>query len=631
MAQKLPAELLEALYDMATKLRMHSVRTTSIAKSGHPTSCSSMAEIISVLFFNVMRCSVRQPRHHANDRFILSKGHAAPILYAAWAEAGAFSISDLDNLRKLPHDLEGHPTPRLEFIDVATGSLGQGLSVAAGMAFCGKYFDQADYRVYCLLGDGETAEGAVWEALSFSSFYHLDNLCAIIDCNRLGQTRPTALAHDTGAYRRRLEAFGWNVLVVNGHSVEELLEAFSSATTTADKPTCIVAKTYKGYIFPNIEDTDGWHGKALGDKSEGVMTHLKGLLHKPEGSVPLKMKPPSKCVGPCVSLLNIELPSPPSYSKEIATRAAYGTALAKLASQHPRIIALDGDMGNSTFSEKVKEIDPQRFVECFIAEQNLIGVGIGLACRDRCVVFCSTFAAFLCRAYDQIRMAAISQSNINICGSHCGVSIGEDGPSQMALEDLAMFRAIPGCTIFYPSDAVSCERAVELAANTPGICYIRTTRPNTPVIYKADDKFAVGKAKIVAQGNEDKCLVISGGVTLHEVLKAKKLLSQQEPVVDIRVMDVFTVKPLDSEGILREAIACGGRVVTVEDHYPEGGIGEAVLSACSSKEDILVKVLAVPKIPRSGPPQDLLNRYGIAAEPIAKAVAQFLSCYCKDK
>lgn len=629
MAQKVSSEVISDLYDMANKLRIHSVRSTSLAKSGHPTTCSSMAEIISVLFFHTMRYSVKHSRHHANDRFVLSKGHAAPILYAAWAEAGAFPIKELDNLRKLPYDLEGHPTPRLEFIDVATGSLGQGLSIAAGMAYAGKNYDKADYRVYCLLGDGETAEGSIWEAFAFSSHYHLDNLCVLIDCNRLGQSQPTALAHDTETYTKRLEAFGYNALVIDGHNVEELCDAFYIAASTKDKPTCIVAKTVKGKNFPDIEDKEGWHGKALGDKTDKVIQHLEGLIRN-KCKTSLKAQPVSNPTSPCVSIKGATLCASPNYKMgdAVATRAAYGTALAKLVKSHPRVIALDGDMKNSTFSEKVLEVDSTKFIECFIAEQNLVGVAIGLACRDRCIAFCSSFAAFFCRAYDQIRMGAISQSNINICGSHCGVSIGEDGPSQMALEDIAMFRAVPNCTIFYPSDAVSCEKAVELAANTAGICYIRTSRPATKVIYKSQEHFQVGKAKIVEQSKEDKCLVIAGCVTLHEAIKAKAEL-EKEAGIKIRIMDVFTVKPIDKECIIKNGMDCKGRILTVEDHYPEGGIGEAVLSACAGKCDFLVKKLAVSKVPRSGPPDALLDYYGISAQHIVKAVKELLSCSCK--
>ena len=486
------------LRDISTKLRIHCVKMTQASKSGHPTSCSSMAELMSVLFFRVMK--YKDPRIHkdqrdpANDRFVLSKGHAAPILYAAWAEAGLFPTDDLANLRKISSDLEGHPTPRLSFIDVATGSLGQGLSVAAGMAYCGKFFDKSAYRTYCLLGDGESMEGNVWEALNFAGHYKLDNLCAIIDVNRLGQSDPAPLAHDLDTYRKRLSSFGWNAIVVDGHDVEEICKAFFAAECTPGMPTAILAKTYKGKDFPGIEDEMNWHGKPLGDKAASVLDHLASLITNPAAERP-SISAPAHDV-PEVSLANVQLSSPPEYNMgdKVATREAYGRALAKLVQAHPRVVALDGDMKNSTFSQNVIKIDKDRFIECFICEQNLVGVGIGVSCRDRTIAFVSTFAAFLTRAFDNLRMGVISQTNINVMGSHCGVSIGEDGPSQMALEDLAMFQSLPGCTVFYPSDAVAMERSVELAANTRGICYLRATRPALPVLYSAEETFRVGEA-----------------------------------------------------------------------------------------------------------------------------------------
>merc|ERR1719423_26724 len=436
---------------------------------------------MSVLFFKVMRYSVAEPKSIHNDRFILSKGHAAPILYAAWAEAGLFPVTELLNLRKIDSDLEGHPTPRLNFVDVATGSLGQGLSVACGMAYAGKHFDKASYRTYCLVGDGEAMEGNIWEALHFAGHYKLDNLCTIIDANRLGQSQAAPLEHDMDTYKKRLQSFGFNAIVVDGHDVEELCKAFYEAENTTGMPTCIIAKTFKGKDFPDIEDLLNWHGKALGNKSDAVISHLEGLLKNP-GAEKLPIPSPVKDA-PEVSVAGVALSSPPNYEKgqKLAVREAYGNALAKIASAHNRVVALDGDMKNSTFSQTVLKVDANRFIECFICEQNMVGVGIGVGCRDRTVPFVSTFSAFLTRAFDNLRMGVISQTNLNLAGSHCGISIGEDGPSQMALEDLAMFQSLPGCTVFYPSEAVSCERAVELAANARGICFIRLTRPNCPV------------------------------------------------------------------------------------------------------------------------------------------------------
>jgi len=614
------------LRDLATKLRIHSVQMTAASKSGHPTSCSSMAEVMAVLFFKVMK--YKDPRVHKfqrdpeNDRFILSKGHAAPILYAAWAEAGLFPVQDLANLRKIDSDLEGHPTPRLPFIDVATGSLGQGLSVAAGMAYAARHFDKASYRTYCLLGDGESMEGNVWEALNFAGFYKLDNLCAIFDINRLGQSDPAPLQHDMDQYRRRLQSFGFNTVVVDGHDVEELCKAFHAAETTKGMPTAILMKTFKGRDFPGIEDEMNWHGKPLGDKAESVVQHLTGLIKNPGAPRPAICSP--KADTPAVDLGGAVLGAAPAYAlgQKVATREAYGTALAKLAQSHHRVVALDGDMKNSTFSQSIKKVDEGRYIECFICEQNLVGVGIGVACRDRTIAFVSTFACFLTRAFDNLRMGVISQTNLNVMGSHCGISIGEDGPSQMALEDLAMFQALPGATVFYPSDAVAMERAVELAANTRGLTFIRAGRPQVPVTYANDEKFEVGKAKVVRESEGDQVLVVGAGITLFEALKAADTLAAAG--VKVRVMDPFTVKPLDWEAVRRHAAACGGRVVTVEDHYPEGGLGDAVLAALAAVRNTVVKKLAVNAVPRSGPPMELLQMFGISASHIVAACNDIL-------
>ncbi|XP_967219.2 transketolase-like protein 2 isoform X1 [Tribolium castaneum] len=618
---KLEAKAVQELKDIANKIRIHSVSSTQTAKSGHPTSCSSIAEILSVLFFNTMRYKISAPKDPSSDRFVLSKGHAAPALYAVWAEAGLFPVADLQNLRKLGSDLEGHPTPRLNFIDVGTGSLGQGLAIACGMAYVGKNFDKASYRVYCLVGDGESAEGSIWESLHFATYYKLDNLCVIFDVNRLGQSEPTSLGHDIDTYRKRLEAFGFNVVAVDGHDVEELVKAFHVSCNTKGKPTAIIAKTFKGKNFPKIEDLENWHGKPLGDQADRVLQHLKSLV-KNTGPLQLHPQKPLTDDAPIVDISNIKLSSPPSYKigDSIATRVAYGTALVKLGQSNPRVIALDGDMKNSTYSEALKKFDPTRYIECFIAEQNLVGVAIGATCRDRTVAFVSTFATFLTRAYDQIRMGAISQTNVNFCGSHCGVSIGEDGPSQMGLEDIAMFRTIPGSTVFYPADAVSTERAVELAANTKGVTFIRTNRPATAVIYPNNHVFQVGKSHVVKKSNNDQVLVIGGGVTLQEAIGAANELAKAG--VGVRVLDLFTIKPIDKEGIIKNAKECGGRILVVEDHYYEGGIGEAVLSAVAQERNIAVKHVAVPKVPRSGSPTALLDYYGLNSKHIVNYVQE---------
>ncbi|XP_062564934.1 transketolase-like protein 2 [Armigeres subalbatus] len=617
------SKTIQELKDIAHKLRIHSITSTQASKSGHPTSCASIAEIMSVLFFNTMRYKISAPRDASSDRFILSKGHAAPILYAAWAEAGLFPVSDLSNLRKIDSDLEGHPTPRLNFVDVGTGSLGQGVAVACGMSYIGKNIDKADYRTYVLVGDGESAEGSIWESLHFAGYYKLDNLCVIFDVNRLGQSEPTSLQHQMEVYRKRLDAFGFNAIVVDGHDVEELCKAFYEASVTKDRPTAVIAKTFKGKHFPNIEDLENWHGKPLGECANGVIEHLQTLIRN---GGPLQIAPPSpqKEGAKKVNISNVQLATPPAYKlgESVATRLAYGTALAKIAMNNDRVIALDGDTKNSTYSDKLRKAFPERFIECFIAEQNLVGVAIGAACRDRSIAFVSTFATFFTRAFDQIRMGAISQTNVNFVGSHCGVSIGEDGPSQMGLEDIAMFRTIPGSTVFYPSDAVSTERAVELAANTKGVCFIRTSRPNTAVLYENNEPFQIGKAKVVKQSANDTVLLIGAGVTLYEALNAATELEKSG--VHARVLDLFTIKPIDKAAIVKNAAQCGGRIVVVEDHYKQGGIGEAVLSAVADQRNVVVKHLGVDKVPRSGPPTVLIDMFGISARCIVAAVNDIL-------
>ncbi|XP_012591040.1 transketolase-like protein 2 [Microcebus murinus] len=611
------AKTVQALRDAANRLRVHSIRATCASSSGHPTSCCSAAEIVSVLFFHTMRYKQTDPQHPDNDRFVLSKGHAAPVLYAAWAEVGGISESDLLNLRTIHCDLEGHPTPRLRFVDVATGSLGQGLGAACGMAYTGKYFDKASYRVFCLMGDGEASEGSVWEALAFASHYKLDNLVAVFDVNRLGQSGTAPLEHCTDIYQNRCEAFGWNTYLVDGHDVEALCQAFWQATQVKNKPTAIVAKTFKGRGIPNIEDAENWHGKPLPkERADAIIKLIESQIQTSGDPI---WKPPVED-SPQISITNIKMNSPPAYKvgNKIATRKAYGLALAKLGRENERVIVLDSDTKNSTFSEIFKKEHPERFIECFIAEQNMVSVAVGCATRGRTIVFASTFAAFFTRAFDQIRMGAISQTNINLIGSHCGVSIGEDGPSQMALEDLAIFRSIPNCTIFYPSDAVSTEHAVYLAANTKGMCFIRTSRPETEVIYTPQENFEIGQAKVVRHSDNDKVTVIGAGVTLHEALAAAEYLSQQG--ISICVIDPFTIKPLDVATIISSAKATGGRVITVEDHYREGGIGEAVCAAVSTEPDIVVHQLAVSGLPRSGKPSELLDMFGISARHIIETV-----------
>lgn len=613
----------QQLIDLANQLRIFSIQCTTAAGSGHPTSCCSMAELTSVLFFDHMKYKVDKPRDPSSDRFVLSKGHSAPILYSAWCLAGLFSKEELMQLRKIDNDLEGHPTPRLNFIDVATGSLGQGLGMAAGMAYTGKYFDKASYRVFCLMGDGESAEGSVMEAANFASHYNLDNLVGIVDVNRLGQSDPTCLQHDMDVYRNRWASYGWDTVVVDGHDVQAICSALTHAEHTKGKPTMILAKTFKGRGLEGIEDVENWHGKALGAKGEEEIEKIRKIMTDPEiTGVGKNLRAVTNDAMP-VDTKPIALSSPPDYANDskVATRNAYGVALAKLGASSDRVISLDGDTKNSTFAITFQKAHPDRFVECFIAEQNMVSVAMGCATRDRTVAFGSTFAAFLSRAYDQIRMGAISQTKANFVGSHVGVSIGEDGPSQMALEDLAMFRAVHNCVVFYPSDAASCERAVEMAANTPSMCFIRTSRPASLPVYGNDEVFQAGKGKVVRSSENDSCLLIGAGVTLHEGLKAHDELKKEG--VNVRVFDPFTIKPLDVDGIIANAKACGGNIVTVEDHYPEGGIGDAVSSAVSMEAGIRVHRLAVTGLPRSGPSAELLDMFGISAKHIVAAVKQF--------
>ncbi|KAM4769052.1 transketolase [Cyanocitta cristata] len=612
-------QTLQALKDTANRLRINSIKATTAAGSGHPTSCCSAAEIMSVLFFHTMRYKVQDPRNASNDRFVLSKGHAAPILYSVWAEAGFLQEAELLNLRKIDSVLEGHPVPRQAFTDVATGSLGQGLGAACGMAYTGKFFDRASYRVYCLLGDGELSEGSVWEAMAFAGFYKLDNLVAIFDINRLGQSDPAPLQHHVEIYQKRCEAFGWHAIIVDGHSVEELCKAFGQAK---HQPTAIIAKTFKGKGISGVEDKESWHGKPLPkNMAEQVIQEIDDRIQNKKKLSPALPEEDA----PIVNIRNIKMPSPPTYKvgEKWATRKAYGVALAKLGHANDRVIALDGDTKNSTFSELFKKEHPSRYIECFIAEQNMVSIAVGCATRDRTVPFASTFATFFSRSFDQIRMAAISESNINLCGSHCGVSIGEDGPSQMGLEDLCMFRAIPNSTVFYPSDAVATEKAVEIAANTKGICFIRTSRPENAVIYNNNEDFHIGQAKVVLKSKDDQVTVIGAGVTLHEALAAAEQLRKEK--IYIRVIDPFTIKPLDKKTILESARATKGRIITVEDHYHEGGLGEAVCAAVVGEPGVTVTRLAVSHVPRSGKPAELLRMFGIDKDAIMQAVRAAVS------
>ncbi|MCY4402624.1 MAG: transketolase [Candidatus Poribacteria bacterium] len=601
----------------ATNLRIHSIISTSEAGSGHPTTCLSAADIVSALFFHVMRYDCSDAQNPNNDRFILSKGHAAPLLYAAYAEAGIIPVDDLLTLRQVDSILEGHPTPRFDWTEVATGSLGQGLSLGLGMALNGKYLDKSDYCVYVLLGDGETAEGGVWEAAALASHYKLNNLIGIVDVNALGQSQRTMYAFDIDTYCQRFEAFGWQTIGIDGHDFDEILSALEKAKTSTDKPTMIVAKTYKGKGVSFLENEDNWHGKAVakGEQLDKALAEL-GPLHT---DIPLQIQTPNPIDIQTSTPTTCE---PPEYEtdEEVATRGGYGIGLAKLGKANPNVVALDGDTKNSTYSEQFMESYPDRFFEMFIAEQNLVGAGIGLAKRGK-IPFVSTFAAFLSRGYDQIRMSAISQANIKYAGSHCGVSIGEDGPSQMGLEDIAMFRAIPDGVVLYPSDAVAAERLVAEAAAHEGIVYIRTSRPKTVTLYDATDSFPIGGCKVVKKSDDDKATVVTAGVTLHEALKAHEILAAEG--IAIRIIDLYSIKPIDAETLLAAAVETNNTIITVEDHYPEGGLGDAVLDAVAT-EDVRVHKLAVTGIPRSGKPDELLELHGISANAIVQKVKNVL-------
>ena len=537
-------------------------------------------------------------------------------------EAGVIPEESLKTLRKVDSDLEGHPTPRQDYIDVATGSLGQGLSIAAGMAYSGKYWDKSSYRVYCVLGDGEMAEGSVWEAVSFAGHYKLDNLCIIADINRLGQSEATALGHDMETYRDRFAAFGAHAIIVDGHDIEAVNKAFHEASTFKGKPTALVCKTFKGKGFPGIEDELNWHGKALGDKTDAALEACHKAIKNPKVHLTVKGFTDD---APKVELPQIKLSSPPNYKlgDMVATRVAYGNGLVNLGKSYDRIKGVDGDTKNSTFALTYKKAYPDRFVECFIAEQNMVGVAIGMDTRRRNVVFASTFAAFFTRAFDQIRMGAISQTEVNFVGSHAGISIGDDGPSQMALEDFACFRAVPGAVCFYPFDAVSCERAMELAANHRGVTFIRTSRPTTPVIYKPDEVFKVGEGKVVRSCDSDKVTVVGAGVTLHETIIAADALAKEG--INIRVIDPFTLKPIDKDLLIKSAKATGGKLLTVEDHYPEGGLGEAVAGAVAEESGITVKIMAVREVPRSGKGAELLKLFGIDSTAIMATVKKMIA------
>ena len=614
------ASAVQTIKEKARRLSILSMMETTAAGSGHPTSCMSAAELMAGIFFYAMKFDPKNPNSPDADRFVLSKGHAAPVLYAALSEAGVFPESRLMTLRQFSSELEGHPTPRIPGVDAATGSLGQGLSVGAGLAI-GARLDKSPTRVYVLLGDGEMAEGQIWEAAEFAGHYKLDNLTVIADVNALGQSEPTMYQHDMEVYRQKFESEGFATEVIDGHDVPAVLAALDRAKATKGRPQAILARTIKGHGFSEVAGKLNWHGKPFSkDELARAEKELGGAIEVPPD--------------PGKSYARTSLPKPPDFpapaapdyeaGKPVATREAYGFALKRLGAVNPHVVAASGDVKNSTFSETFQKAFPDHFFQGYIAEQNLVSLGVGLAARGK-VPFLDTFACFLSRAYDNVRMAAISRANINLCGSHCGVSIGEDGPSQMALEDIAMFRAVHGSAVFYPSDAMSAERLTETMARRSGINYLRTSRPKTTILYSKEEKFPVPGFKVPRKSQQDRVTVIGAGITVHEALKAADELKSQGTA--IRVIDLYCVKPLDGKALAAEISATGGRLVTVEDHWAEGGIGEAVLSALAQAGATPSKfrLLAVREMPHSGKPDELVDAFGISARHIAEAVREIAS------
>jgi len=608
---------------LAQQLRVDSIRCTTEAGSGHPTSAMSAADLMAVLMAKYLRYDFAKPDLINNDRLIFSKGHACPLLYSMYKAAGAINDQELLSLRKFGSRLEGHPVPEvLPWVDVATGSLGQGLAFGVGMALSAKYLDKLFYHVWVLLGDSEMAEGSVWEALASAAHYKLNNLIAILDMNRLGQRGETALGWDSKAYAARAQAFGWHVIEISGHDYDAIDKAYQEALSISGQPIFIVAKTEKGHGFPLVANQNGWHGKPFSrEQAQQAIEILGGnvgttiTVNKPEGGQQAR-EPKAKGEFVC-----------PKYDAAYSTREAYGDALLELGGIYDELVVLDAEVSNSTYAEKFAKKYLDRFFEMYIAEQCMVGVATGLSNRGK-KVFASTFAAFFTRAYDFIRMAAISRAHLKLCGSHAGVSIGQDGPSQMALEDLAMMRAIYGSTVLYPSDAVSAAHLVNTMAQLPNIVYMRTTREKTPILYKTDDKFPVGGSKVLRSSNKDKVTIIAAGITLHESLKAYDELQKQG--IDVRVIDAYSVKPID-RATIQKAARETKTLIVVEDHWPEGGLGDAVLDAFAYSEAncakdgqmiMLPKVvkLAVSDMPGSGTPDELLNAAGISAKQIIEAV-----------
>jgi transketolase len=601
--------------NLAQQLRVDSIRSTTTAGSGHPTSSMSAADLMAVLLTNYLRYDFDNPSNPNNDHLIFSKGHASPLLYSLYKAAGAITDEELLTLRKFGSRLEGHPTPVLPWVDVATGSLGQGLPIGAGVALAGKYLDKLPYHVWVLLGDSEMAEGSQWEAFDHASYYKLDNLVAILDVNRLGQRGETMHGWNTTLYAQRAEAFGWNAIVIDGHNFDEINQAYARAVQPNGIPTIIIAKTIKGKGVSFLENVNGWHGKALNQEQEAqALQELKAVRSQ---TFPVQ-KPDNLQPAPEAAKKTLELPKYDG-KEAVATRKAYGDALQALGAANPDVVGLDGEVSNSTYAEEFAKAFPERYFEQYIAEEQLVATAVGMSVRHK-IPFASTFAAFFSRAYDFIRMAAISRANIRLSGSHAGVSIGEDGPSQMALEDLAMMRAVYGSTVLYPCDANQAAQLVAQMADHDGIVYMRTTREKTPVIYTADEEFIVGGSKVIHQSEKDEVTIVAAGITVHEALKAYEQLKSQR--IMARVIDAYSVKPIDEETLMLAADEAGNKIVVVEDHWPEGGLGDAVLDAFSMRNGPIPEVvkLAVQSMPGSGTPDELMEEAGINAYHIVQAV-----------
>jgi transketolase len=616
MEERMDISQKEHLESLTRLVRYYILASTSEAGSGHPTSSLSATDLATVLMFGgFFRFNPADPAFPNNDRFVLSKGHASPLLYALWTVAGQVSEDELMQYRKFGSPLEGHPTPNFRFVDAATGSLGQGLSVGVGMALNARYLDRLPYRTFVLLGDSEMAEGSNWEAMEIASYYKLNNLIGIIDVNRLGQRGETMYGWETEVYRARVASFGWEAVVINGHELEEIHAAFRKAQETRDKPFMVIARTVKGKGVPAVENKNGWHGKVLKkedvDQANQLLQPLDRSL-RGQVAAPEDLRP-ENAVPQAVPAVDYKP------GESVATRRAYGNALKRLYPAFPDMVVLDGEVSNSTYAEIFQEAHSSRYFEMYIGEQNMVGTAVGLSARGK-LPFVSSFAAFLSRAYDQVRMSQYSRVHIKFCGSHAGVSIGEDGPSQMGLEDIAMFRNISDSVVFYPCDAMSTEKLVEEAARFEGIAYIRTTRGATPVIYDSSEEFPIGGNKLLRQSDGDQVAIIGAGVTLFEALDACEELKKEG--VQARVIDLYCIKPID-ETRLKTSLGAVRMVLTVEDHHPEGGLGEAVRTALIG-ETVVVHSLAVKRIPRSGKPAELLEYEGISAPAIVKRVKEII-------